>query len=480
MNVSIICYILGWVITIESVFLLLPGFVDIFYREGTGLSYFLVAVIGIAVGLFTVRKKPKNMQFYAKEGFASVGLAWIVMSVIGALPLCISGDIPNYVDALFETASGLTTTGATILSDVEAVSHSGLFWRCFTHWIGGMGIFVFLLAVMPMVGGLNMHLLRAESPGPIVGKLVPKMKDSSQILYLIYIVLTMVQFFTLWLMGMTPFEAICTAFSTAGTGGFGIYNSSIADFSTLIKWNITIFMILFGVNFNAYFLILAGKFKSILKIEEVRWYFIIIFGAVAIITANIFNISGKSFGTAITDAAFQVASVITTTGFATTDFNLWPSLSKTVLLLVMLVGACAGSTGGGLKVSRILILIKSIKQEINQFIHPRSVKSVEMDGKSLDKNVVRSVCVYVLLFGLIFIASTFLVSFDKFDVLTNFTAVLATINNVGPGLNEVGPTGNFAAYSCFSKIVFIFDMLAGRLELYPILLLFIPQMWKKH
>lgn len=480
MNVSIICYILGWVITIESCFLILPGFVNLFYMEGTGLSYFIVAIIGLAIGLFTVRKKPKNMQFFAKEGFASVGLAWIVMSIIGALPLCISGDIPNYIDAVFETASGFTTTGATILTDVEKVSHAGLFWRSFTHWIGGMGIFVFLLAVMPMVGGLNMHLLRAESPGPVVGKLVPKMKDSSQILYLIYIVLTVLQFVLLWLMGMTPFEAICTAFSTAGTGGFGIYNSSIAGFSTLIKWNVTVFMILFGINFNAYFLILAGKFKSILKIEEIRWYLIIIIGAVAIITANIFTLSGKSFGTAITDAAFQVASVITTTGFATVDFDLWPSLSKTVLILVMFVGACAGSTGGGLKVSRILIMVKAIKQEINQFIHPRSVKAVEMDGKALDKNVVKSVSVYILLFALIYMSSVLLVSFDKFDVITNFTAVLATINNVGPGLGAVGPAGNFAGFSYFSKFVFIFDMLAGRLELYPILLLIIPSMWKKH
>lgn len=480
MNVSIICYILGWVITIESAFLTLPGFVNLFYREGTGVAYFVTAAIGIAIGLITVRKKPKNMQFFAKEGFASVGLAWIVMSIVGAIPLCLSGDIPNYVDALFETASGFTTTGATILSDVEALSHAGLFWRCFTHWIGGMGIFVFLLAVMPLVGGVNMHLLRAESPGPVVGKLVPKMRDSSQILYFIYFALTVIQFVSLWIMGMTPFEAICTAFSTAGTGGFGIYNSSIADFSILIKWNVTVFMILFGVNFNAYFLIVAGKLKGILKIEEIRWYFLIIFGAVALITVNILKLSGGSFLTALTDAAFQVASVITTTGFATTDFNLWPALSQTVIILVMLIGACAGSTGGGLKVSRILIMFKAIKQEINQFIHPRSVKSVEMDGKSLDKNVVKSVCVYFLLFGIIFMASAFLVSFDKYDVLTNFTAVLATINNVGPGLNVVGPTGNFGGFSYFSKFVFIFDMLAGRLELYPILLLFIPQMWKKH
>jgi len=479
MNISIILYTLGRVLAIESAFMVLPGIVAIIYRENNWWTYFVVALIGMLAGFLISLKKPKNTQFFAKEGFASVGLAWFLISLTGALPPFISREIPNYIDAVFEMSSGFTTTGATILTDVEAMSHATLFWRSFSHWIGGMGIFVFLLAVMPMVGGVNMHLLRAESPGPVVGKLVPKMKDSSQILYFIYILLTLVQIISLWIMGMSLFEAVCTSFATAGTGGFGIYNSSLANFSTLIKWDVTIFMILYGINFNVYFLILARKFKNIFKIEEVRTYLIVIVVSVAVITLNIFK-TYDSFGGALTDAAFQVASIITTTGFATCDFNLWPALSKTILVLLMITGACAGSTGGGLKFSRVLILIKAVRQEINSFIHPRSVKAVGMDDRTVDKSVVKSVCVYAVLFALIYFGSVFIVSIDKYDMVTNFTAVLATMNNVGPGFEVVGATGNYAGFNYLSKIVFIFDMLAGRLELYPILLLFVPMMWKKH
>ena len=479
MNISIILYTLGRVLAIESAFMVLPGIVAIIYRENNWWTYFVVALIGMLAGLLISLKKPKNTQFFAKEGFASVGLAWFLISLTGALPPFISREIPNYIDAVFEMSSGFTTTGATILTDVEAMSHATLFWRSFSHWIGGMGIFVFLLAVMPMVGGVNMHLLRAESPGPVVGELVPKMKDSSQILYFIYILLTLVQIISLWIMGMSFFEAVCTSFATAGTGGFGVYNSSIANFSTLIKWDVTIFMILYGINFNVYFLILARKFKNIFKIEEVRTYLIVIVVSVAVITLNIFK-TYDTFGGALTDAAFQVASIITTTGFATCDFNLWPALSKTILVLLMITGACAGSTGGGLKFSRVLILIKAVRQEINSFIHPRSVKAVGMDDRTVDKTVVKSVCVYAVLFALIYFGSVFIVSIDKYDMVTNFTAVLATMNNVGPGFEVVGATGNYAGFNYLSKIVFIFDMLAGRLELYPILLLFVPMMWKKH
>ena len=479
MNISIILYTLGRVLAIESAFMVLPGIVALIYQENNWWTYFVVALVGMLAGLLVSLRKPKNTQFFAKEGFASVGLAWFLISLTGALPPFISREIPNYIDAVFEMSSGFTTTGATILTDVEAMSHATLFWRSFSHWIGGMGIFVFLLAVMPMVGGVNMHLLRAESPGPVVGKLVPKMKDSSQILYIIYIFLTVVQILSLWIMGMSFFEAVCTACATAGTGGFGIYNSSIANFSTLIKWDVTIFMILYGINFNVYFLILARKFKSIFKIEEVRTYLIVIVVSVLIITLNIFK-TYDTFGGALTDAAFQVASIITTTGFATCDFNLWPSLSKTILILLMVTGACAGSTGGGLKFSRVLILIKAVRQEINSFIHPRSVKAVGMDDRTVDKAVVKSVCVYAVLFALIYFGSVFIVSIDKYDMVTNFTAVLATMNNVGPGFEVVGATGNYAGFNYLSKIVFIFDMLAGRLELYPILLLFVPMMWKKH
>jgi trk system potassium uptake protein TrkH len=479
MNIAIILYTLGRVLAIESAFMVLPGIVALIYRENNWWTYFVVALVGMLAGLLVSIKKPKNTQFFAKEGFASVGLAWLLISLTGALPPFLSREIPNYIDAVFEMSSGFTTTGATILTDVEAMTHATLFWRSFSHWIGGMGIFVFLLAVMPMVGGVNMHLLRAESPGPVVGKLVPKMKDSSQILYVIYIFLTIVQIISLWIMGMSFFEAVCTSCATAGTGGFGIYNSSIANFSTLIKWDVTIFMILYGINFNVYFLILARKFKNILKIEEVRTYLLVIVGAVLIITLNIFK-TYDSFGMALTDAAFQVASIITTTGFATCDFNLWPALSKTILVLLMITGACAGSTGGGLKFSRVLILIKAVRQEINSFIHPRSVKAVGMDDRTVDKTVVKSVCVYAVLFALIYFGSVFIVSIDKYDMVTNFTAVLATMNNVGPGFEVVGATGNYAGFNYLSKIVFIFDMLAGRLELYPILLLFVPMMWKKH
>ena len=479
MNISIILYTLGRVLAIESAFMVLPGIVAIIYRENNWWTYFVVALVGMLTGLLISLKKPKNTQFFAKEGFASVGLAWFLISLTGALPPFISREIPNYIDAVFEMSSGFTTTGATILTDVEAMSHATLFWRSFSHWIGGMGIFVFLLAVMPMVGGVNMHLLRAESPGPVVGKLVPKMKDSSQILYFIYIFLTVVQILSLWIMGMSFFEAVCTACATAGTGGFGVYNSSIASFSTLIKWDVTIFMILYGINFNVYFLILARKFKNIFKMEEVRTYLLVIVVSVLIITLNIFKMY-DSFGGALTDAAFQVASIITTTGFATCDFNLWPSLAKTILVILMITGACAGSTGGGLKFSRVLILIKAVRQEINSFIHPRSVKAVGMDDRTVDKAVVKSVCVYGVLFTLIYLGSVFIVSIDKYDMVTNFTAVLATMNNVGPGFEVVGATGNYAGFNYLSKIVFIFDMLAGRLELYPILLLFVPMMWKKH
>ena len=479
MNIAIILYTLGRVLAIESAFMVLPGIVALIYRENNWWTYFVVALVGMLAGLLVSFKKPKNTQFFAKEGFASVGLAWLLISMTGALPPFLSREIPNYIDAVFEMSSGFTTTGATILTDVEAMTHATLFWRSFSHWIGGMGIFVFLLAVMPMVGGVNMHLLRAESPGPVVGKLVPKMKDSSQILYVIYIFLTIVQIISLWIMGMSFFEAVCTSCATAGTGGFGIYNSSIANFSTLIKWDVTIFMILYGINFNVYFLILARKFKNILKIEEVRTYLIVIVVSVAVITLNIFK-TYDTFGGALTDAAFQVASIITTTGFATCDFNLWPALSKTILVLLMITGACAGSTGGGLKFSRVLILIKAIRQEINSFIHPRSVKAVGMDDRTVDKTVVKSVCVYAVLFALIYFGSVFIVSIDKYDMVTNFTAVLATMNNVGPGFEVVGATGNYAGFNYLSKIVFIFDMLAGRLELYPILLLFVPMMWKKH
>ena len=479
MNFSFILYILGWVLTLEAAFMTLPCITAIIYREKTGLWFLLVAGVAALAGVLLIRRKPKNPQFFTKEGFAVVGLSWILMSLVGALPFTLSKEIPNYIDAVFETASGFTTTGASILRDVEALSHSALLWRSFTHWIGGMGVFIFLLAILPMAGGYNMNLMRAESPGPSVGKLVPKVKESAKILYLIYFSITVIEMILLIAFRMPVFDAVCIAFGTAGTGGFGVLGDSCASYNAACQWIITVFMALFGINFNFYYFVLRKKFKEAFSIEEVRWYLALILLATALITFNTWKLVDSPWDT-LRNAAFQVSSIITTTGFATTDFDAWPTLSKTILIILMLTGACAGSTGGGLKISRFIIWWKSIKNELGGFIHPRSVKAVEMDGKNIDKDTVRAVSVYMVVFLLVYVLSVFLLSLDKFDLVTNFTAVLATINNIGPGLGAVGPTGNFADFSIFSKIVIIFDMLAGRLELFPILLLLAPGLWRKH
>lgn len=478
MNFSIIRYILGWVITIESAFMFLPCIISIIFREKSGFVFLGVAAVFLAAGIIITRFKPKNQQFFAKEGFVIVGLSWIVLSLVGCLPFFISREIPRFEDALFETISGFTTTGASILTDVEAMSHTCLFWRSFTHWLGGMGVIVFLLIILPTVGGYNMNLMKAESPGPSVGKLVPKVRDTARILYIIYSVMTLAQLVLLLIAGMPWFDAICTAIGTAGTGGFGTRGDSIGGFNPAIQWITTVFMLLFGVNFNLYFYIIRKKFKLAVMMEEVRWYFAVVLLAVAIIT---FNISGlfENVGEALTHSAFQVASVVTSTGFATTDFNLWPDLSKTILVMLMFMGACAGSTGGGLKVSRFILALKAIRSEVLHLIHPRSVKSVEMDGKAVDKETVKGVCIYICLFAGIYMISLLIISVNGFDMVTNFTSIVATLNNIGPGLNMVGPAGNFAEFSILSKAVLMFDMLAGRLELYPMLLLFVPAVWKK-
>ena len=479
MNYSFVFYILGWVLTLEAGFMMLPCVTSVIYREKTGLWFLAVAVVAAIGGILLIRKKPKNPQFFTKEGFAVVGLSWIAMSLVGALPFTLSGEIPNYVDAVFETASGFTTTGASILLDVEALSHTALIWRSFTHWIGGMGVFIFLLAVLPMAGGYNMNLMRAESPGPSVGKLVPKVKESAKILYIIYFSITITEIVLLIIARMPVFDAICIGFGTAGTGGFGVRGDSCASYNAVCQWIITIFMALFGINFNFYYFILRKKFKDAFSIEEVRWYVALILLSTAFITFNVWGTYSTAEETVRT-AAFQVSSIVTTTGFGSTDFNLWPTFSKTILIVLMLTGACAGSTGGGLKISRFIIWWKSIKNQLETFVHPRSVNAVEMDGKTIDKDTVRSVSVYMVVFLLVYVISVFLLSLDKFDLVTNFTAVLASVNNIGPGLGEVGPCGSFAGFNYFSKIVLIFDMLAGRLELYPILLLLAPGVWKKH
>ncbi|GAA6409907.1 TrkH family potassium uptake protein [Blautia hominis] len=479
MNYSIISYIIGWILNFEALFMLLPCIVAMIYKESSGWAFVLAMLLCLLIGIPLTQRKPKNKIFYTKEGFVTVALSWIVLSIMGALPFIFSGSIPNVIDAVFETVSGFTTTGASILTEVESLSHCILFWRSFTHWIGGMGVLVFLLSLLPLTGGgYHMNLMKAESPGPSVSKLVPKVQSTAKILYGIYLALTLLEILFLLCGGMPVFDALTTAFGTAGTGGFGIKNDSIASYSTYIQVVVTVFMILFGVNFSAYFLIISGKLRQALHIEEVRWYLAIIAIAIVTITFNVYHIYG-SIGESLQQVAFQVASIITTTGFATTDFNTWPEMSRTILVILMFVGACAGSTGGGIKVSRFVILMKTIQKELRQFLHPRSIKKIKMDEKLVEHEVVRSTNVFMIAYVLVFAFSALLISFDNHDLITNFTSVAATLNNIGPGLELVGPTQNFSIFSGGAKLILIFDMLAGRLELFPILLLFTRDTWKK-
>lgn len=478
MNYAIIRYILGWILNFESAFMLLPCIVALIYGETQGWSFVITIILCLAVGILLMRKAPENKVFFAREGFVAVALSWIVLSVAGALPFIISGSIPNVVDALFETISGFTTTGASILPEVESLSHCILFWRSFTHWIGGMGVLVFVLAILPMNGGYHMNLMKAESPGPSVGKLAPKVKTTAKILYGIYIAMTLLEVILLLLGQMPLFDALTTSFGTAGTGGFGIKNDSIAGYSSYLQVIITIFMILFGINFNFYFYFLVRKPKQAFKMEEVRYYLGIIFVTTTVITVIIAN-HYDTIADALRHAAFQVASIITTTGFATTDFNMWPQVPKTILVLLMFVGACAGSTGGGMKVSRFVILMKTVGKELKQFVHPKNIKKIQMDGRVIEHEVVRSVNVFLVSYVMIFAFSVLIIGFDNKDLITNFTAVAATFNNIGPGLELVGPTENFGIFSSGAKIVLMFDMLAGRLEIFPLLLLFVRDTWKK-
>lgn len=477
MNYSVVRYILGWVMIIESLFMLMTCVVAIIYGETEGFAFLGVSLGSAAIGGLMVAVKPKNMNFYVKEGFITVALSWIILSVIGCLPFVLNKDIPNFTDALFETISGFTTTGASVLSDVEALSRCSLFWRCFTNWLGGMGVLVFLLAIVPMTGGSNMNLMKAESPGPSVGKLVPKVRHTAIILYGIYIALTVAEVILLLFGKMTLYEALTTSFSTAGTGGFGIYNDSFASVSPYIQWVVGIFLVLFGVNFGVYFLILMGKFKQAFFHEEMRVYLAVILSAVAIIVIDLKD-TFATLGDCIRHAFFQVSSIITTAGFSSVDFNLWTDTSKTVLVLLMFIGACAGSTGGGIKISRLIILVKTMFKEIVSYLHPRSVKKIKVEGKAVEHETLRATNVFFITFMLVFSVSVFLISFEGKGLVTNFTAVAATINNIGPGLDLVGPMSNFGHFSVFSKYVLMFDMLAGRLELFPLLLLFCPTVWK--
>lgn len=477
MNNSIIRYILGQVLKMEAILMILPVIVAIIYGENEGFAYLITLLICGALGIAATCKKPQNFIFYLKEGCIATSLSWIILSIFGSLPFVFTGEIPSVTDALFETISGFTTTGASILSDVEALSYCSLFWRSFTHWIGGMGVLVFLLAIIPLSGGSHINLMRAESPGPSVGKLVPKVKHTARLLYLIYFGMTILEILFLLIGRMSVFDALTTSFGTAGTGGFGIKNDSITGYSSYIQWIVTIFMILFGVNFNAYYLILLGRFKKAFKIEEIRYYFLIIGASIAVIFFDICNTAASAL-TSLRDASFQVASIITTTGFSTVDFNAWSQVSKTILVLLMFIGACAGSTGGGIKVSRFVVLFKTVIKELNSYIHPKSVKKIKIDGKPVEHEIVRSINVYFITFIIIFTLSVFAISFEGKDLITNFTAVTATINNIGPGLELVGPTQNFSIFTPFSKFILMFDMLAGRLELFPLLILFHPAAWR--
>lgn len=478
MNVSIIRYIIGHIIKLEGFFMLLPCLIAMIFHEKELFTYLAMSVICILLGSLLTLKKTKDNVFYLKEGCIATVLSWVVLSFFGALPFIITGEIPSFTDAMFETVSGFTTTGASILTNVEALSHTSLFWRSFTHWIGGMGVLVFLLAIIPLSGGSNMNLMRAESPGPSVGKLVPKMRYTARILYIIYFALTIIELVALLLVKMPWFDALCISIGTAGTGGFGILNSSVGGYSIAVQWVVTIFMILFAINFNAYYLILFGQIKNAFKMEEVRAFLLIVVTAIAFITWDIHRMFNSLFE-ALTHAAFQVASIISSTGFATTNFDLWPGFSKTLLVFLMFIGACAGSTGGGIKVSRFVIIGKSIKKEFHSYIHPKSVKQIIIDGKEVESGVIRSVCIYIITFFALFVFSILIIALEEKDLVTNFTAVIATMNNIGPGLSMVGPTQNFAHFTDLSKWVFIFDMLAGRLELFPLLLMFHPSIWQE-
>ena len=483
MNFKMMGRLMAQILTIESLFMLPGLFISLYHGESAavqGFLYTLALMLVLELVLFLLcRKAPDG--FYAKEGMVCVGLSWVILSLLGCLPFYISREIPSFIDAFFEIVSGFTTTGASILSDVEVLSKGLLYWRSFSHWLGGMGVLVFLLAIGPGSGekGFTMHLLRAESPGPDVGKLVPRMRKTAGILYILYIILTVINVIFLLIGDMPLFEAICTAFGTAGTGGFGVKNDSLASYSPYIQNVTTVFMALFGVNFSCYYLLLLRQWTGVLKDEELRLYVGIILGSILLIVLDLRGFY-DTLGETVRHAAFQVSSIITTTGFATTDFDLWPAFSKAILMGLMVVGACAGSTGGGLKCARLLLLLKSLQRNIRQVLQPRKVMVIRSNGRTVDEKILDNANAYLAAYAVIVVVSFILISLDGFSIGTNITAVLACFNNIGPGLEAVGPTCNFAGYSTFSKLVLIMDMLAGRLEIFPILALFSRGTWKQH
>lgn len=479
MNRKMVFSIIGRMAKVEAALFLLPIAVSLYYREKCLWSFVIAAGIALALGLFlTLAFRPKNHVIYAKEGYAIVALVWLSMSALGALPFTISGEIPSYIDAWFETVSGFTTTGASILTNLESMSRGILFWRSFTHWIGGMGVLIFIMAIVPNVSDRSIHIMRAEMPGPVVGKLVPRIKDTAKILYLIYIVMTAVEILFLYFGGMPLFDSVINSFGTAGTGGFGIKSDSIGGYSAYSQWVITVFMLLFGINFNLYYLMLIRHFKSVLRSSELWCYIGIIAVSIGTITVNIYPIY-QNLANAFRYSAFQVSSIITTTGFATCDFNLWPGLSKGILFLLMFIGACAGSTAGGLKISRVVLLFKMIGRELKKMLHPRSVSVVKFEGKQVDEPTLRSVSMYFALYMVCFSLIFLVLCFEPFDLETNISAAAACFNNVGPGFAAVGPAASYAEYSVLSKIVLSIAMLLGRLEIFPLLLSFSPTTWTK-
>lgn len=481
MNKRTVIYILGWVLFIEGLAMQASTLVGLWYRESTYVYFLFTGLALMLIGGIIIFNKPKRFYMQRRDGFAATAMSWIVLSLAGALPLWMSGQIPSFIDAFFETVSGFTTTGATILNDIEALDNCMLFWRSLSHFLGGMGVIVFLLALLPNFGGnAGINLMKAESTGPEVDKTMPKLRQYALVLYSIYVGLTVIETVMLMCGGMYFFDAVTTAMATAGTGGFALYNNSIAYYdSYYLQGVVAVFMMLFGINFYVYILIITKKIKSILKIEEIWWYIGIIVFSTVVIAINIMSIYKNAFDS-FHQSFFYVTSIMSSTGFAIDNTDKWPDLSKTIICVLTCIGACAGSTGGGFKVSRVLILCKEARKEFRLIVHPRTVQTVKMNSKKISHEVTRNVSVYLIVYILIVVFSTALVSINEFDFTTNLTSVLATLNNTGPGFSIVGSAGNYSSFSIFSKIVFIFNMLAGRLELYPILLIFMPAAWKKN
>ncbi len=477
MNYRMIRYILGFILVFESAFMLISLITALIFFETTIFAWIISILLCLITGRLLIFKKPQNTTLYAKEGYVIVALSWIILSLFGCVPFIVTGSIPSFTNALFETVSGFTTTGATILDDVESLPKSILMWRSFSHWIGGMGVLVFIMAFLPLSGGNNLHIMKAESTGPSVSKIVPRIKKTALILYVIYFGLTIIQFILLLFGGMSVFDALNTAISTAGTGGFGIKNDSLASYSVYLQSVVTAFMLLFSINFGSYYLLFTGRLREAFTCEF-KAFIVIVLVATAGITANIYGMY-DGLAESFRNSLFTVASIISTTGFSTVDFGTWPELSKTIIVMAMISGACAGSTAGGIKVSRIVILIKGMLKEFHNIIHPNQVKKITIDKKTLEHEIVRSVSVYIICYIMIFIPSVLVVSLENHDMVTNFTSVLTALNNVGPGLEKVGPTSNFGFLSVPTKLVLIFDMLAGRLELFPMMILFNRETWKK-